>query len=933
MDYPSLDHFFFADPELAGRLSSAIRHRSDAPSQKMVSRLVDMIVQCISQEISFGYSVAEGLIALTEKLDFDTIEKYLKAVKDAGREGPAFGKIIAEHFANVLLHGEADSPDHFFHTISIMKKKGIYTLTRPLECYSRILADGDQRSASALLQLLAGAFSHPLNYNQCLHLTYLIPKATYCFPRDKRPWQLRFFRQIIKTDIKLADAFVEGMKNGLCLLDELSLERFLSVAMDKYAWNRMMGARFIALESNLGKETCEELQVTVPLSRVRYSLHRYLRARIGKPVSVGSIKARPVFAQTADLSDTHIYSDGQWIYLPETLTVYPRKKDNIALYKAIVKLEAGYLEIKTFDFDLERLLDRVQNTPLGTMDIPRFPLDFILFLHRCRQSLKDPRNGDFQRFFNLFHNPELCRDLFSIYEQGRIRRFFSDHRQGIVRDAFPMFRKEALKMAETCPSWNLVFALYCTISLGIAVEAIPFGHPRITGMVLWISSLFHEQTTSDDTVETSAILVLLTYNEVEAFYSSFQPNWQSIKSYDPMNMPFHRIFRPETFFSSNQKNEKKAFELKQVLEKSGIKTYRSDIRNRLIEKHGTLNSEDIEELILQADANEQAQPLSDKPLVQNILKMIESPVAEAVPNPSSDNATRHREWNYRMGDYLYDHVRVQERRAIEADVDFYRNVLVQYRGLVKKIRYAFELLKPEGLIILRRWVEGDHFDYQALTNFIIDKKAGITPSDRLYIKRVKHIRDVAVLLLVDLSRSTANLVPGTEKSVLDVEKEAVVLFCEALQVVGDQFAIAGFSGTGRLGVDYFRIKNFNDTMNDTIRRRISGTMHHRNTRMGAAIRHAVRDFDTVESGVRLLIILSDGFPNDTDYKKEYAAEDTRKAIAEARSKRIHTRVLTVNLSKHVKLEEVYGSLQHNSISDVRELPDKLLRIYSNLTRY
>jgi len=242
-------------------------------------------------------------------------------------------------------------------------------------------------------------------------------------------------------------------------------------------------------------------------------------------------------------------------------------------------------------------------------------------------------------------------------------------------------------------------------------------------------------------------------------------------------------------------------------------------------------------------------------------------------------------------------------------------------------------LKPEGLIRLRQWMEGDEFDYRALLDFAIDKKAGRIPSDKLYIKHIKKTRDVAVLLLVDLSRSTVNAVFGSHETVLDVEKEAIVLFCEALEVVGDAFAIAGFSGTGRLGVDYFRIKDLDENMDDTIKRRINAMAPQRSTRMGAAIRHAISQLEKVSSKVRLLIILSDGFPNDIDYKQYYATADTRKAIFEARSKNIYTHAITVNFAGDPKLDDLYGNVHHNVISDVRELPDKLLRIYGSLTRH
>jgi nitric oxide reductase activation protein len=104
----------------------------------------------------------------------------------------------------------------------------------------------------------------------------------------------------------------------------------------------------------------------------------------------------------------------------------------------------------------------------------------------------------------------------------------------------------------------------------------------------------------------------------------------------------------------------------------------------------------------------------------------------------------------------------------------------------------------------------------------VDRRLGDAPSDRVFIKRVKHRRDVAVLLLVDVSRSTAHPVPGSDASVLDVEKESIVLLCEALTVLGDSFAVAAFSGTGRLGVDYFGIKGFGESLSPEVNRRFGG---------------------------------------------------------------------------------------------------------------
>jgi nitric oxide reductase activation protein len=103
--------------------------------------------------------------------------------------------------------------------------------------------------------------------------------------------------------------------------------------------------------------------------------------------------------------------------------------------------------------------------------------------------------------------------------------------------------------------------------------------------------------------------------------------------------------------------------------------------------------------------------------------------------------------------------------------------------------------------------------------------------------------------------------------------------------------------------------------------------------MGAAIRHATAQLEALPCRVRFLLIIGDGFPNDLDYKQGYAIADTRRAISEARSKSIYVRAITVNLPADPKLDDLYGHVHHNVISDVRELPDKLLRIYSSLTRH
>jgi nitric oxide reductase activation protein len=376
--------------------------------------------------------------------------------------------------------------------------------------------------------------------------------------------------------------------------------------------------------------------------------------------------------------------------------------------------------------------------------------------------------------------------------------------------------------------------------------------------------------------------------------------------------------------------------LVECLRACGLKLYRGDLRQLLQQGDGQPTSEDILHLACASSSKAPENGPDPPPLsrAQIPVEILANPnLGEDMEDPEDvDRITWLKEWNAAIGDYLHAHVRVRDRRLGGSDTAFYNEVLQRCEGLVRRIRRAFELLRPEGLGILRQWVEGDDFDYRALLDFAVDRKAGRQPSERLYIKRVKQRRDVAVMLLVDLSRSTSNIVSGSSKSVLDVAKEAIVLFTQALEVVGDHYAMAGFSGTGRLGVDFFRIKDFEQPLDAGVKGTISRLTPQRSTRMGAAVRRATLDLMAQENRVRLLLLIGDGFPNDTAYKDQYAVQDTRQAIAEARSSGIITQAITVNLPTSPRLDELYGPVRHTVISNVQELPDKLLRLYGVLTR-
>ncbi len=932
-----LEQLAIADPGLADTIEDRLSDKEGRLSSRHMEWMVEDAVWGLSQELSFGRAIALGYADLMGAAGPGVVSRYRGLTRDAGGKGPTLGRCMATYLTPVLLYGGEGCLEKFLETLDVMLDKGLYTLKDPLDALSTLLETGDAETCDEYLGLLRDAFSRKLSYNQCQHFAYTLPRAVRAFSSEKRAWRTAQLRRVIRVDAGLADPFLEGMENGLRLLSREPLDRFVTRGVEKFERNDKRGRKFLALTSKAGQDAFTGLQVAVPVIQVQRALDSYLRARLGRPVSVRPLSDIP--AALADrLSDgPMVCSDGVAIYLPDRIDHFPEKRDNLRLFKELARFEAGRIEFGSFDFDLERALDGWRASRSST---PPF-----------RDA--DPTEGacgdrsDLSRFFLLFPEERLAEDLFTAFEHGRIRVLLSRRYPGLVRRTLPVFQGEALAGMDAKRASDPVFPLYIRVALGMRPEDHLETSSRVHAAVKQWAKRFEEEVEENPRVEACARLVMDVYPEAVRLFSRGSRAAHPEEFRAPLEPPFGRRLRPDLHYAAIRVHEQTSRKVKALLEENGFNVYNSDVRNKLVENRGKLSEEDLREILRSSPGKGGADGEGDPgaarldppdlgPVrrdLKDFLTRGRSGVDPAVPDEEAFPALWYDEWDGALGDYLKDHVRVCLRTVPGSEDRFYHSALERRAGLVRRVRRAFELLKPEGLKILRQWVEGDEFDYRALLDAALDKKAGLTPSDRLYVKRIKQQRDVAVLLLVDLSRSTANRIHGSKATVLDVEKEAIVLFCEALQVVGDAFAIAGFSGAGRLGVDYFTIKGFEEPMNRTVRARIGGMAPQRSTRMGAAIRCAADQLDRAPSKVRLLIILGDGFPNDVDYKRDHAIQDTRAAISEARSRRMFTHAITVNISGDPRLDDLYGDVRHTVISDVRELPDKLLRIYGALTKY
>ncbi len=903
------------DPALVHRLMAACRRAAVSPRAGDCREIVATLIDCFGREIHFGQAVAEGYEALLAGGTPGALADYGAAVRRDGRHGAGLGRATALYLPPVLLTGDAALLAAYRRSVAVLMNKGAYLLPAPLEGLRWLIEKGDRPAAATYLLLLQTVFDRKLSYNRCQYLGNLLPRAIRRMPVSRRRVQLKQLARIAVADLRLLEPYLEGLERGLNLLAEQALARFVDQALARAPRHLEQALRFIALRSDSGRERCRALQTAVPLTRALAGLNRYLQARTGRPARLKPLAALPGIADEALAGGPLAACDGENVYLPEEIDRFDSREANAALFRILAKFETGLIEYGTFHFDLERARER----------------NVVVVPPSAEGKTPPTGAGDLACFVASFAHQRLARDLLTLFEHARLNVRLKIDYPGLVRRGRPVFRDEFRRRQAGAHPPSFLDAAYGCLVLDLPLADMGLYTQDGPALVADMHSAFLAAEPARMTVEASAGLVAAFYSQVaQALAVGRRP-------YRPLAAPFRLPIPIEAHAQAFAPVASRAAAIARRLAARGFKLYQADLRMLLQRNAGRLNDDEVRDLVRQARRGDSPNGEAPEPLSPLDPADWQLPGEHGTDAPFEDpddveNVVWLREWNHMIGDYLHDHVRVRDRRLPAAANGYYTGVLARHEGLVRRLKYAFELLRPEGLRLLRQWIEGDDFDYRALLDYALDRRAGVTPSERLYIKRIKQRRDVAVLLLVDLSRSTSNIVEGSDASVLDVEKEAIVLFSQALEVVGDRYAIAGFSGTGRLGVDYFRIKDFDAALDKTARGGIGQLRPQRSTRMGAAVRRATQDLVALEARVRLLIIIGDGFPNDLEYTQDYAIADTRQPIAEARTHRIYTHAITVNIPASPRLDDLYGHVHHTVISDVRELPDQLLRIYSTLTR-
>ncbi|MBM3566913.1 MAG: VWA domain-containing protein, partial [Alphaproteobacteria bacterium] len=293
------------------------------------------------------------------------------------------------------------------------------------------------------------------------------------------------------------------------------------------------------------------------------------------------------------------------------------------------------------------------------------------------------------------------------------------------------------------------------------------------------------------------------------------------------------------------------------------------------------------------------------------------------------------EWDYQVQLHRPDWTTVMERRQPKGDPQVMDEILVKNRPVASRIRHLIDALQPQGIVRRRGYEEGEEIDINAAIRAMIDIRRGTMPDPRINIRITRHIRDLAVVLLLDLSQSTTELVDKDNpdgSTILSLTREATGLLAWAIDSIGDPFAVHGFASDSRHDVQYYRFKDFDQPYDDGPKARLAGMQGGLSTRMGAALRHAGWHLSRTAAQKRLILLITDGEPADIDERDpQYLRHDAKKAVEELATKGIHTYCLTLDPMADQYVGRIFGQNRYSIVDNVEKLPERLPGVFAALT--
>ena len=748
------------------------------------------------------------------------------------------------------------------------------------------------------------------------------------------------------------------------------------------------GESFFRMESSKGDEILESLSQRVELSRVAEILRMYCKALTGADVAVHSADTLAE-KNIGWVASERPSTEGTAIFLPPVVEEHRDKTENFGTYKVYATHQAGHLEFGSFAF----LFD-------GQGRI--FP-DSRHDIETERGGAKKPLT-DIERFFDLLEDRRLASDLFAIVEDSRIDRLIAREYSGI-RSTYRRIQDSELEKRPSPEDLPLRQAFLENLILASLDGLQHMRWPTtMIGILRKALALLGALQDPGATVEDSAEATLRLYRLAEKIPnldSDLLDQWQNLDE-EQMEIPMDMDALGDDSSPVLQHQTELPYESPQPVQ------FRGEFKPELVqllmrlrqEKEGSqtqaspqpLSPEQLQQL-LEKSVEITLNEMADADLTDSSALFLTNLLKETTPQqqekripyregqamlglsaqedeedlPVEPQYSYYDEWDFRASDYKPRWCRLAEYSLPEGASQFFEQTLARHSSLVAQTRRQFELMRPELFRKIKRLLDGEEFDFDAVVDFLVERHTGHQPTGKIYWRRNKVERDVAVAFLLDMSASTDEEIVKHErryaqddfnddprryfswwmsrrtqdllsppKRIIDLEKESTVLLIKALETIGDAYGIYGFSGYGRENVEFYVIKDIEEPFSERIKRRIDKITPVRSTRMGPAIRHATAKLDNHDAKVRILFLVSDGRPQDHGYgrdrtEKEYAIHDTHMALVEAKRKGIVPFCLTVDRYGHDYLKQMCDDLGYAVVADIESLPSRITTLYRQLT--
>lgn len=646
----------------------------------------------------------------------------------------------------------------------------------------------------------------------------------------------------------------------------------------------------------------------------------------GRPVHIKSLAEFTGDADLAYRDGIGANHDGKAVYLPEQIDHFPDEGLNGALYRLATLDELGFREFGTYRFDIETARRRVPWLVANPSAAPGL------------------RESDLAVFFHAFSRPSIAKALFKVVETARIRAAVSHRYPGTRRYRRSLAGCLAERWAEGVAEPTDLDRL-CVALLGVDVESRLL--PRAAEVLLPMADVY-----------TSAAATVACY---EALGIGPDPQGETAERVDETTMEWlQREARLDDWDEelADKDAEIAALEFAELAAAEETRVANASGQDGDIREVGT-------------------GLVADRDQLKRRIDMERSAVRRALGDGRNAAASfRYDEWDYHNGTYLRGWCRLYEER-LEAEHDADTQALLDaVRPHVRAARRQFEQVRPTGYQRVKKTPDGDELDLDAIVETRADIRTGASPDGRVYSRRERLRRDVGAALLVDLSASTDDVISeetepdqreralnakvqdirdpyfdeddeydfaarlaeeARKRRIIDILRESVLLLGTALESLGDRYGIYGFSGYGRDCVEFYVAKEFDDPLDERALDAIAAMKPKRSTRMGPAIRHACTKLDGSGAALKVLMIVSDGFPQDHDYgpnrgEHEYGVQDTARALVEAEARGIETFCVTVDRSGHDYLRRMCPADRYLVIEETAQLPEALQKTYRQLTR-